>query len=201
MRIPARLRDFALGATGGLFLAAMLGLAFPSATAPTADQPAESVETGGFAFTFERTVPGSPRDTYDALTGDISGWWDHTFSGNPQRLYIEPRPGGGFYELFNESGDGIRHAVVTAAERGVAPAVRGSAGPGRTRPVHGGHVRTGGGRARGHVHQPQGHRARRGRDGGRLGRNGRVGLASLHRRALRSVRGGRGKGRRLKPAG
>lgn len=118
MRIPARLRDFVLGATGGLFLAAMLGLAFPSAPAPTADQPAESVETGGFAFTFERTVPGSPRDTYDALTGDISGWWDHTFSGTPHRLYIEPRPGGGFYELFNESGDGVRHAVVTAAERG-----------------------------------------------------------------------------------
>ena len=117
MRIPARLRDLAMGATGGIFLAGMLGLV-PGHLAATADRPAEIVETGGFAFTFERTVPGSPHATFDALTGDISGWWDHTFSGNPHRLYIEPRPGGGFYELFNESGDGVRHAVVTAAERG-----------------------------------------------------------------------------------
>ncbi len=118
MRIPARLRDLVLGATCGVFLAGMLGLGFPGDVVPTADRPAEAIETGGFTFTFERTVPGTPRVTYDALTGDISGWWDHTFSGNPYRLYIEPRPGGGFYELFNESGDGVRHAVVTAAERG-----------------------------------------------------------------------------------
>lgn len=118
MRIPARLADLSLGATGGLFLAAMLGLGFPSAGGPEEGQPIEAIDTGGFAFTFERTVPGSPAATYDALTGDISGWWDHTFSGSPHRLYIEPRPGGGFYELFNEAGDGVRHAVVTAAERG-----------------------------------------------------------------------------------
>ncbi len=118
MRIPARLRDLVLGATGGVFLAGMLGLGFPGDAVPAADRPAEAIETGGFTFTFERTVPGTPRVTFDALTGDISGWWDHTFSGNPYRLYIEPRPGGGFYELFNESGDGVRHAVVTAAERG-----------------------------------------------------------------------------------
>lgn len=121
MRIPARFRDLALGAAGGLLLAGMLGLAPFGDPAPAADRPpetAESVDTGGFAFTIARTVPGSPRATYDALTGDISGWWDHTFSGNPYRLYIEARPGGGFYELFDESGDGVRHAVVTAAERG-----------------------------------------------------------------------------------
>jgi uncharacterized protein YndB with AHSA1/START domain len=118
MRIPARLRDLLLGATGGILLAGMLGLASPADEVSPADRAAESIETGGFAFTFARTVPGSPRVTYDALTGDISGWWDHTFSGNPHRLYIEARPGGGFYETFDESGDGVRHAVVTAAERG-----------------------------------------------------------------------------------
>jgi len=119
MRIPLRVRDLALGATGGIFLAALLGLALPGDTASTADLTAQSVETGAFAFTFERTVPGTRRETYDALTGDISGWWDHTLATTPYRLYIEPRPGGGFYEIFNESGDGVRHAVVTAAERGV----------------------------------------------------------------------------------
>ena len=119
MRISAHLRDLALGAAGGIFLAALLGLALPTADSVPADPPAESVQTGGFTFTIDRTVPGSPRETYDALTGDISGWWDHTFATEPYRLYIEPRPGGGFYEIFDESGDGVRHAVVTAAERGV----------------------------------------------------------------------------------
>jgi len=115
MRIPAHLRDLALGATGGIFLAAVLGLALPGDAASTADQPDESVETGGFAFTFERTVPGSPRETYDALTGDISGWWDHTFANEPYRLYIEPRPGGGFYEIFDKSGDAPSSRQQSAA--------------------------------------------------------------------------------------
>ena len=118
MRIPTRVRDFALGAGGGLILAAFLGLALPSDAAPGSANGAEPVETGGFSFTLERTVPGTPVEVYDALTGDISAWWDHTFSDSPARLYIEPRPGGGFYEIFDDSGDGVRHAVVTAARRG-----------------------------------------------------------------------------------
>ena len=118
MRISTRARDLALGAGGGLFLAALLGLALPGDAAPESAQDAEALETGGFSFSLERTVPGTPGEIYDALTGDISAWWDHTFSGGPARLYIEPRPGGGFYEIFDDSGDGVRHAVVTAASRG-----------------------------------------------------------------------------------
>ena len=118
MRIPARLPDLLLGGAVGIFLAASLALALPGAASSNADAAVEPVETGGFAFSFERTVPGTPRETYDALTGDISGWWDHTVSSTPSRLYIEAKPGGGFYEVFDESGDGVRHAVVTAAERG-----------------------------------------------------------------------------------
>lgn len=71
-----------------------------------------------FSFTVETTLPGTSNAIYDHLTGDISPWWDHTFSGNPHKLYIEAKPGGGFYEIFDESGDGVRHAVVTAAHRG-----------------------------------------------------------------------------------
>lgn len=73
---------------------------------------------GTFAFSHQLTLPGSPEVIYDALTGDISGWWDHSFSEKPYKLYIEARPGGGFYEIFDESGDGVQHAVVTAAQRG-----------------------------------------------------------------------------------
>jgi hypothetical protein len=36
----------------------------------------------------------------------------------PARFYIDPRPGGGFYEIFDETGDGVLHATVIYAHRG-----------------------------------------------------------------------------------
>lgn len=77
----------------------------------------KSIETS-FQFEVITRLPGAPELIYDKLTGDISPWWDHTFSKNPHQLYIEAKPGGGFFEIFDESGDGIRHAVVTGAQRG-----------------------------------------------------------------------------------
>ncbi len=77
-----------------------------------------SAQPGFFVMEFELTLPGDPEIVYDAATGDISGWWDHSFSERPAKLYIEPRPGGGFYEIFDESGDGVRHATVIFAHRG-----------------------------------------------------------------------------------
>lgn len=77
-------------------------------------------ETVAQTFNFEMnfTYPGDPDFVYDHLTGDISEWWDHSFSPKPYKLYIEARPGGGFYEIFDESGDGALHARVTFAKRG-----------------------------------------------------------------------------------
>jgi hypothetical protein len=72
----------------------------------------------GFTFEHNLMLPGSTEEIYDAVTGDISGWWDHSFSENPLKFYIDPKPGGGFYEIFNESGDGVLHATVIFAERG-----------------------------------------------------------------------------------
>ena len=54
------------------------------------------VEKGTFSFEMNFSYPGAPEFVYDHLTGDISGWWDHSFSGTPALLYIEPKPGGGF---------------------------------------------------------------------------------------------------------
>ena len=71
-----------------------------------------------FAINFELTLPGKPAVIYEAMTGDISGWWDHSFSEKPYRFYIEARPGGGFYEIFNEAGDGVLHATVIVADYG-----------------------------------------------------------------------------------
>lgn len=74
--------------------------------------------TSGFTVTHEVTLPGSPEVIYDAFTGDVKPWWDHTWSGNPKALYIEPKAGGGFYELFDDSGNGALHATVITAWRG-----------------------------------------------------------------------------------
>jgi len=71
-------------------------------------------------FTFEKEVvlPGTPEEIFDAVTGDISGWWDHSMSENPKEFYIETFPGGGFYEIFDEAGNGVLHATVIYADRG-----------------------------------------------------------------------------------
>lgn len=76
------------------------------------------LKVGGFSVKHQLTLPGTPEVIYDAITGDISGWWDHSVSENPLKFYIESKPGGGFYEIFNESGDGVKHATVILANRG-----------------------------------------------------------------------------------
>ncbi|MCT4644483.1 MAG: hypothetical protein N4A74_05795 [Carboxylicivirga sp.] len=81
-------------------------------------QTDEQSHAHSFSFVIETILPGTSIKVYDHLTGDISAWWDHTFTNNPSKLYIEAKPGGGFYEIFDESGDGVRHAVVTGAHRG-----------------------------------------------------------------------------------
>jgi hypothetical protein len=73
---------------------------------------------GAFSINHDVYLPGKPEVIYDAITGDISDWWDHSFSEKPSKFYIDAKPGGGFYEIFDESGDGILHATVIAAQRG-----------------------------------------------------------------------------------
>lgn len=71
-----------------------------------------------FSFEKELTLPGTPMIIYDAITGDISGWWDHSFSEKPYKLFIEAKPGGGFWEYFDNKGNGAKHATVIYADRG-----------------------------------------------------------------------------------
>jgi hypothetical protein len=85
---------------------------------PRPQETPEKPQSGTFAFEQELRLPGSPEVIYDAISGDISGWWDHSFSKPPYKLYLEAKPGGGFYEIFNERGDGALHATVICAERG-----------------------------------------------------------------------------------
>jgi hypothetical protein len=71
-----------------------------------------------FSFSQQLTLPGTPVAVFDKITGDIRPWWDHSFSEKPYKLYIEPKPGGGFYEIFDEAGNGVKHATVIYADRG-----------------------------------------------------------------------------------
>jgi uncharacterized protein YndB with AHSA1/START domain len=78
----------------------------------------KETKLSGFTIELEIVLPGSPAEVYDAVTGDISPWWDHHTSEKPKKFYIDPRPGGGFYEIFNDAGDGVLHATVIYANRG-----------------------------------------------------------------------------------
>jgi len=80
----------------------------------------KELKTGAFQIVQEVVLPASPEAVYDAATGDISGWWDHHVSDHPKKLYIEAKPGGGFWEIFDDSGDGVLHATVIYAERGAS---------------------------------------------------------------------------------
>ncbi|MFW5947470.1 MAG: SRPBCC family protein [Gemmatimonadota bacterium] len=90
------------------------------ATTAVAQEPAaiERPDVGAFAFEHVVVLPGTPAGIYDVITGDLSGWWDHNFSGDPAVFVLEPWPGGRFLEQFEEgSRDGLVHATVTFARR------------------------------------------------------------------------------------
>ena len=92
----------------------MIGLAL----ATTAGAETRAAATGAFTVQHSITLPGKPETIYDAITGDISGWWDHSFSESPKRFFIDARPGGGFWEYFDEGKNGVQHATVIYAHRG-----------------------------------------------------------------------------------
>jgi hypothetical protein len=86
-------------------------------TAAGAVAKPRALPTSAFAFDLSLTLPGTPDEIFGAITGDVSVWWDHSFSGDPAKFYLEPIVGGGFYEYFDEEGNGVRHAVVTYVDR------------------------------------------------------------------------------------
>jgi hypothetical protein len=88
----------------------------------------QQLSIASWAVDQELVLPGSPAVIYDTMTGDISGWWDHSFSEHPKALYIDAKPGGGFYEIFDDSGDGVKHAEVIYAKRGEMLRLRGPLG-------------------------------------------------------------------------
>jgi uncharacterized protein YndB with AHSA1/START domain len=78
----------------------------------------KDLKTGAFQVRQELVLAASPEAVYDTVTGDISGWWDHSFSEHPKKLFVEAKPGGGFFEVFDDAGNGVLHATVIYADRG-----------------------------------------------------------------------------------
>jgi hypothetical protein len=90
--------------------------AFPAA--PHLRAETKELKSGAYQIQQEVILPVKPAIAFDVATGDISGWWDHSFSENPKKLYIEAKPGGCFCEIFDDAGNGAQHAVVIYADRG-----------------------------------------------------------------------------------
>ena len=105
--------------------AALLALALPCAARAQQDTVVVSstlstvtVPSSVFIVQRELRVAGTPDQVFDAMTRDLSEWWDHRFSENPVRFEIEPRPGGSFIEVFDSAGNGVEHARVLSVSRG-----------------------------------------------------------------------------------
>ena len=97
----------------------------PEETAPSGP----TLEVTAFAVQHVVEVAVTPEEAYDAFTGNITAWWDHSFAESPASLVIEPWPGGRFVETFREdSQDGVLHATVTQADRGKVLAFTGPLG-------------------------------------------------------------------------
>jgi hypothetical protein len=78
----------------------------------------KELKSAAFEIQQEVVLSAKPDAVFDAVTGDISPWWDHHMSEHPKKLYIEPKPGGCFCEIFDDVGNGAQHAVVIYADRG-----------------------------------------------------------------------------------
>lgn len=97
-----------------LSLASSLSLVLPSGLT---GQEVELRPAGAFAFHDSVTVSVPPSVAFDRFV-DVDEWWDHRFSEESIRFELDARPGGGFYEIFDEAGNGALHATVIFVRRG-----------------------------------------------------------------------------------
>ncbi|WP_417489609.1 SRPBCC family protein [Maricaulis sp.] len=89
----------------------------------------EAFEPQGFTASFTIEIDAPPATVFDAATGDISPWWDHSFALDPAELVIEPHFGGRFYERLRDgSDDGAVHATVIYVDAPTALRLHGPLG-------------------------------------------------------------------------
>tara|TARA_R110002073_G_scaffold238408_2_gene399410 strand:- start:2152 stop:2703 length:552 start_codon:yes stop_codon:yes gene_type:complete len=89
----------------------------------------EAFDPHGFTASFTVEIDAPPAVVFDAATGDISPWWDHSFALDPVELVIEPHFGGRFYERLRDgSDDGALHATVIYVDAPTALRLHGPLG-------------------------------------------------------------------------
>jgi hypothetical protein len=97
----------------------------PAATADVVESTAN-----GFTSKTATEISAVPRSVYLALTAQVGSWWDpeHTWSGQPRNMTIDPRAGGCFCEQLANGGS-VQHMTVILAEPGKTLRMRGALGP------------------------------------------------------------------------
>ena len=85
---------------------------------------------GGFTVEHEITVAVERATAYEAAVERVGDWWspEHTLTGDPARLIIEPRAMGCFCEELGE-GNAVVHLVVTFVNRDIIVRLTGGLGP------------------------------------------------------------------------
>ena len=84
----------------------------------------------GFTSRNEYMCTASPEKVWDALTNDISRWWNpaHTWSGDADNLFLTGAAGEEFGEKLPDGGS-VTHMEVIYADPGKLLRLRGSLGP------------------------------------------------------------------------
>ncbi|MEE4161911.1 MAG: SRPBCC family protein [Woeseiaceae bacterium] len=85
---------------------------------------------GGFTVQHEITVAAERATAYETAVERVGDWWnpEHTLTGDPARLRIEPRAMGCFCEELGE-GNAVVHLVVTFVNRDIIVRLTGGLGP------------------------------------------------------------------------
>lgn len=104
-------------------------LALAAFTSPAAAEVLDA-DVHGFTVGHSVTLPVTRDVAWAAVVRDVSQWWngEHTVSGDPANLYIDPVPLGCFCERLGDSG-GIVHLTVTFVNPGVMLRLTGGLGP------------------------------------------------------------------------
>ena len=83
---------------------------------------------GGFEVRRTVSINAPPAKVYAALIAP-AGWWNHTFSGDPKNLYIEPKANGCWCETLPKSKGSVAHMRVIYVEPGSLIRLQGGLGP------------------------------------------------------------------------
>ena len=106
----------------------MAAVALLSATAVRADVSA--VSDAGFVSEHTLILAAPPAEAYQALTAQISRWWDarHSYSGKAENFSLDASAGGCFCETLPNGGS-VMHMMVVYADPGVLLRMVGGLGP------------------------------------------------------------------------